>query len=309
MKTTLLYPPAALLLFVLLCTVVRPATAAENSGRLVVGVCQFPVSGDIAANGHWIRKQMLEAKKRGADIVQFPECALSGYGEEDFTSLEQVDWDELHRQTAGILAMADSLNIWVLLGSSHRLSGDHKPHNSLYVIDQDGNIVDRYDKRFCTKSDLKYYTPGDHYVTFEVNGIICGILICYDVRFPELYRDYTLQGVQVLFQSFYNARQKKGGIHPVIMPVTAQAHAGINHFFMLLANSSARHSWPNHFITPDGRIAKKLKPDHPGVLIAEIDVSKKYYDASAPFRAEAINGKRNSGDTVDDERSRNRTGY
>jgi predicted amidohydrolase len=288
---------------------VQPASAEGKTGRLVVGVCQFPVSGDIAANGRWIRKQLLEAKKRGADIVQFPECALSGYGEEDFMSLEQVDWDELRRQTAGILAMADSLNIWVLLGSSHRLSGRHKPHNSLYVIDPNGKIVDRYDKRFCTESDLKFYTPGDHYVTFEVNGIICGILICYDVRIPELYRDYSLQGVQVLFQSFYNARQKKGGIHPIIMPATAQAHAGINHFFMLLANSSTRYSWPNHFITPDGRIANKLKPDHPGVLIAEIDVSKKYYDASAPFRAEAINGKRNSGDTVDDEKSRNRTDY
>jgi len=309
MKTTLLHPLAALLLFVLLSTAALPASAAEKTGRLVVGVCQFPVSGDVAANGRWIRKQLLQAKDKGADSVQFPECALSGYGGEDFTSLDSLDWDELQRQTARIQATADSLNVWVLLGSSHRLSGGHRPHNSIYLIDPDGKIADRYDKRFCTEGDLKYYTPGDHYVTFNIHGITCGILICYDVRFPELYRDYCQKGVQALFQSFYNARQKKGGIHPIIMPVTAQAHAGINHFFMLLANSSARYSWPNHYITPDGRIAGSLKPDHPGVLIAEIDVSKKYYDASAPFRAEAINGKRHSGDTVDDARSRNRTVY
>jgi deaminated glutathione amidase len=308
MKTNFFQSAGTTCLMVFFCLSVLGAQVPQKS-RLVVGICQFPVSSDIAANSRWIKKQMREAKSRGAEIVQFPECALSGYGGEDYASLDSLDWNELHNQTTSILATADSLNVWLLLGSTHRLSDGYKPHNSMYVIDPDGKILDRYDKRFCTEGDLKYYTPGDHYVTFDVHGITCGLLICYDIRFPELYRDYCLQQVQVLFQSFYNARQKKGGIHPVIMPVTAQAHAGINHFFMLLANSSTRYSWPNHFITPDGRIAKKLKPDHPGVLIAAIDVSQKYYDASAPFRADAIHGKRNSGETVSDERSKNRTVY
>ena len=46
--------------------------------------------------------------------------------------------------------------------------------NSLYVINRDGEVIDRYDKRFCTGGDLQHYSPGDHFVTFDVNDVRCG---------------------------------------------------------------------------------------------------------------------------------------
>ena len=49
--------------------------------------------------------------------------------------------------------LAKKLKLWVVLGSDHRLSAGNKPHNSLYVISPKGEIVDRYDKRFCTGGD------------------------------------------------------------------------------------------------------------------------------------------------------------
>lgn len=76
------------------------------------------------------------------------------------------------------------------------LTGDHKPHNSLYIINATGSIVDRYDKRFCagdpeeSAGGLVHYTPGDHLSVFTINGIRCGALICHDYRYPELYREY-----------------------------------------------------------------------------------------------------------------------
>ena len=113
-----------------------------------------------------------------------PECALSGYAGTDLPSAADLDWDLLHKETDSILALAKELGVWVVLGSNHRLSGDHKPHNSLYVINSQGQIVDRYDKRFCTDTDLRYYSPGDHFVTFGLNGVKCGLLICYDMHPP-----------------------------------------------------------------------------------------------------------------------------
>jgi predicted amidohydrolase len=148
-----------------------------------------------------------------------------------------------------------------------------------------------------------YCSPGDHFVLFKINGVHCGLLICYDVRFPELYREYRKLGCDVIFQSFYNARADKGSIHPIIMPVSAQAHAATNYFYMSLTNSSAPESWPCQFITPDGLVQNKLPANVPGVLISEIDLSEKYYDASADFRSDAIRGKFNSGVTVRDSLS------
>ncbi len=192
------------------------------------------------------------------------------------------------------------------MGSLHRLSGTNKPHNCLYVINPDGKLTDRYDKRFCTSSDLEYCSPGDHFVTFRINGVTCGLLICYDVRFPELYREYRKLGCDMIFQSFYNARQEEGSIHPVIMPVSAEAHAATNYFYMSLSNSSAPESWPCHFITPDGLVKNKLPVNIPGMLISEADISEKFYDASGEFRNDAINGKLNSGETVNDPLSSDR---
>jgi deaminated glutathione amidase len=71
---------------------------------------------------------------------------------------------------------------------------------------------------------------GDHFVRFNINGVDCGLLICYDIGFHELFRQYRKLNTDVLFQSFHNARQRKGTIHPIIMHVTAQAMAASNIF-------------------------------------------------------------------------------
>ncbi|HAM10552.1 MAG TPA: carbon-nitrogen hydrolase family protein [Bacteroidales bacterium] len=277
-----------------------------DSGRIRIASCQFPVSADVMSNYRFIESQMIEAKLKKADVVHFPECALSGYPGSDFQTLDNFNWDELHRLTDSVILLADKLNMFVILGSLHKLSGANKPHNSLYVITPDGKIADRYDKRFCTSTDLKFSSPGDHFVSFSISGVKCGLLICYDIRYPELYREYRKLGCDVIFQSFYNARAEKGSIHPVIMPVSAQAHAATNYFYMSLTNSSAPESWPCHFLTPDGLIQNKLPYNAPGILISDIDLSAKYYDASREYRPDAMNGKLNSGTTLRDTLSSRR---
>ncbi len=277
-----------------------------NIGKIRIASCQFPVSSDISANLIWITDQMIASSLKKATIVHFSECSLTGYPGVDMDSMDNFDWDELSVATDSIMALAKDLKLWVILGSIHKLNGDNKPFNCLYLINSDGELVDRYDKRFCTGGDLKFFSPGDHFVNFDLNGVNCGLLICYDVRFPELYREYRSLNTEVIFQSFHNARQKKGSIHPIIMPLTSQARAATNYFYMSLTNSSAAESWPNHFITPDGLIQNKLTPNTPGVLISDIDTKVKYYDASRPYRADAINGKLNSGEILPDSLSNNR---
>lgn len=104
--------------------------------KVTVATCQFPVSADLRSNALYILKQMRVAKKRGAHIAHFCEGSLSGY--------------------------------WILLGSSHPLSGRRKPHNSVYIINNRGEIIDRYDKMFCSgdrlgkKGDLAHYSPGNY---------------------------------------------------------------------------------------------------------------------------------------------------
>lgn len=281
-----------------------------------VATCQFSVEASIESNRRWVMRQLRTAAEREADIAHFSECALSGYAGVDLPSSEDFDWEELRAATEEIMAAARELGIWVILGSSHPLSGSHKPHNSLYVIDSKGSLVDRYDKRFCTGElspqpslDLGQYTPGSRPVTFRLKGITCGLAICYEYRFPELYRDYSQRGVKVVFQSFHNARSmvvedESYNIWKTIVPSTMACRAAENHFWISANNSTARVSrWPSFAVRPDGQIVGKLKLHRPGVLITDMDLDPNFFDAPAPWRKTAIAGRLHSGRLTHDPRS------
>ena len=280
-----------------------------SSSVLKVTTCQFAVGRSIKRNSLAICELLHGAKKAKADIVHFSECALSGYVGTDFPNFEGYDWDLLKEETEKIMALAAKLRLWVVLGSTHRLTEPNKPHNSLYLIGPDGKIVDRYDKRFCTPGDLRRLTPGDRFVSFTINGVKCSLLICFDLRFPELYRALYKQGINCIFQSFYNARQKGPSVHTHIMRQTMQCRAATNYFWVSMSNSSGYYSpYPSCFIQPDGMIVRQLRANRPGLMVNTVDLGRKFYDPMADFRDMAISGKLNNArQAVNDPRSRMRT--
>lgn len=280
-----------------------------GTGTLKVATCQFAVGASIRRNSRAICELLHGAKKGRADIVHFSECALSGYVGTDFPNFEGYDWQLLRDETEKVTALAAKLKLWVVLGSTHRLTEPNKPHNSLYLIGPDGGIVDRYDKRFCTPGDLRRLTPGDRFVNFQINGVKCSLLICFDLRFPELYRQLYEQKVNCVFQSFYNARQKGPSVHTQIMRQTMQCRAATNHLWVSMTNSSGYYSpYPSCFIRPDGKIVRQLRQNRLGLMVNTVDLNRKFYDPMADFRDMAISGKLNNArQAVNDPRSRNRT--
>ena len=252
---------------------------------------------------------MREAHEWDADIIHFSECALSGYASVDFENLESFDWEWLREESEKIISLAAELGLWVVLGSTHRLTAPNKPHNSLYLISPEGKIACRYDKRFCTESDLQHYTPGNRFEYFTINGVKCSLLICFDLRFPEIYRQLYKEDVNCIFQSFYNARQKGTSIHKQIMRQTMQCRAATNYFWVSMANSCGIYSpYPSCFIQPDGRIIGQVKQNARGLIINTVDLKKEFYDPMAKFRETAIGGNLTNGpQTLDDPRSKDMT--
>jgi predicted amidohydrolase len=283
---------------------------------LRVATCQFSVEAEIEHNRRWVLRQIAQAAKSQADVVHFSECALSGYAGVDIPNIKALDWDELVAVTRDVQTAAKKHKVWVLLGSTHRLSNGNKPHNTVYVINARGQIVDRYDKRFCTglagrrpTMDLSHYSPGNRFVTFRVKGITCGVLICYDYRFPELYREYKRLGVDILFQSFHNARStvvddQQYNIWRTIVPATMSCRAAENHFWVSSNNSTTRPSrWGSFAVRPDGQIVGKLPLHKPGVLITDMLLDPSLFDAPGPWREAVMNGQLHSGCPVEDPRS------
>lgn len=305
--------------------------------NLTVATCQFPISSDIQSNLTHISRQIQTANEHDADVVHFPEACLSGYAGVDFSSYEDFDWELLRESTENVIDLARENRIWVILGSTHPLSDQQKPHNSLYIINSNGEITDRYDKRFCSGNqsddpvpynDLAYYNSGDHFSIFSVRGVTCGALICYDYRFSELYREYKRRGVQLMFHSYhagnvpaprFAAMQDEVGkdhancnprstIPGITMPATMIARAANNHMWISCPNSSAKEScWPSFFVRPDGVVTGRLRRNEAGVLVSTVNTDQSIYDSTADWRDRAMDGVFHSGTLVSDTRSDDRT--
>jgi deaminated glutathione amidase len=293
--------------------------------KLTVATCQFPVSADIEQNAGWITAQLSEAADRDARVAHFPEGALSGYAGTDFATFTGFGWDTLDRAAGRIREAASELGIWVVTGSAHQFSDVSKPHNSLYLISDHGEIVTRYDKRFLGGPDLDHYSPGNHFSTWTIDGVVCGALICYDYRFPELYRHYVTLDVKVMFHSFHAGNFPAGRVaeigaaigteyaalnpaatftYPgITMPAVMTGTAACNNVWISCPNSSAAESlWPSFFVRSDGITIGRLDRNAPGVLISMVDTEQDLYDSTGPWRRRAIAGVLHSGELAEDDR-------
>jgi predicted amidohydrolase len=302
--------------------------------KLSVATCQFPTSADMHRNSQYVSQLMKHAREQGADVAHFPEACLSGYAGADLESYDGFDWQLLRACTQQIIDLAGTLALWTILGSTHQLSAPHKPHNSLYIISAQGQLINRYDKRFCwgdaseQTGDLAHYTAGNHFSVFAIKGMQCGALICHDYRYPELYREYKRRGVRLMFHSYHAAHISparfqrmeaevgkahhacsRGTTYPSItMPATMIAAAASSHVWISCPNSSAREScWGSFFVRADGVIMGQLERHSTDILLSTVDTDADLYDSTCAWRDRALAGILHSGSLVYDERSEKRT--
>lgn len=258
---------------------------------ITVATSQFAVCADVGKNMFAIKKQIKYAAGKKADIIHFSECCLSGYGGFDFEAYDPETEKQIKRGISEICLLAKSYKIRVVFGTHFFEKNQQKPNNSLFVINAEGEIVTRYDKRLLSEFDLDWYSPGKNPGVFEMKGIKCGLLICHEWRYPELYRQYYHLGVELLFQSWYDGNytedeyESEGKNLGEVIPGFVRGNAANNRLWVSASNTSKRQSsFPAFVCRPDGRIKGKLKRNVAGVLISEIDLPGEYLDLSGHQR-------------------------
>lgn len=139
-----------------------------------------------------------EAASKGVDTVLLPETwNLGFFPKENLAELADCDGQRT-RSVFGKLAKA--LNVNIVAGSVVNKKADGI-YNTAYVFNKEGECVAEYDKThlFSPMGEDKFFKKGDHRCTFTLDGVKCALIICYDVRFPELTRTMTVGGVNILF--------------------------------------------------------------------------------------------------------------
>ena len=275
-------------------------------GRIRIAVAQTPVTVDPAANGVAIRSAMRRAADDGARLVHFSEGALTGYAgaAKPHYSGWQIDWAPVADELAATMTLAGELGVWAVVGGNHRLTGDHRPHNSLWVINDEGELADRYDKRLLSYAEITgFYTPGDHECVFEVDGFRFGCLLCIEVNFPELWSQQRDRGVDcVLFSTFSE---------DPIFEVIARGHAAANGYWVSMAvPAQCAPAGPSTMIGPHGYLLRRADPDGPGVICVDLDRTDPSLDSALnmarPWGATARDGDVYAAHRVTDARSLDR---
>lgn len=164
-----------------------------------ISIIQMNVKvGDPDYNYNRVEKLLKDAITEQPDIIVLPETWNIGFFPTD--NLETLV-DDNGRRTKNIMSnFAKSNNVNIVAGSvGTKKNGS--VYNTTYVFDRNGNVVSEYDKvhGFTPSNEHEYFKGGTQISNFELDGIKCSGVICYDVRFPELIRSATIKGVDLFF--------------------------------------------------------------------------------------------------------------
>ena len=261
---------------------------------LTIATCQFNTSGDISGNLKKMCAQIKKAKSGKADIVQFAECSLTGYGGIDIEKTEKEHYPqllELGKAIKELQAIAKEFSIYIIIGTHYYVKNKSRPMNSLLIINSEGGIEARYDKRILpgvpgknATQDQLHYSSGQKPVTFDIKGIKCGLLICHEWRYPELYREYKKLGAEIIFHSWYEGNYNENeylsnGCELIVNSV--RGYAANNYLWISGSNICNKQcAFPGFIVQPDGRILCKSQRNKEHALIETIDFNMKFDDTA-----------------------------
>ncbi len=240
--------------------------------------------GDVEANVTLAERLLNEAAEKGADIACLPEVfTYLGSSAGRAAAAESIPGPITER----LATIARERSMWIVGGSILERDGD-RIYNTCTVFDRDGELVARYRKIHLFDVELpgqppfresSTFTPGEELVTHETDQARIGLSICYDLRFPELYRGLMVLGAEVLF-----------------VPAQFQHETGVDHWEVLLraraiedqcyvvaagqwgmfgAPDKGQRSYGHSMVVdPWGRIVAQAPEEGDGVWLADLDLGE-----------------------------------
>ena len=234
------------------------------------------MAANLSAAAHGVRA----ARAEGADLVMLPEYAalLDGSGR---VMRDNSFAEEAHPALASLQSLAREVGAWLLVGSlTVKVEGERMANRS-YLLAPDGAIQARYDKIHMFDATLpsgkviresSAYQPGDDAVLAPTPWGVLGMTVCYDLRFPQLYRALANAGAS--FLAVPASFQHETGVAHWHALLRARAIENLSYVFapaMCGEHPGNRRTYGHSLIVdPWGRIVAELG-DEPGVIVADID--------------------------------------
>jgi predicted amidohydrolase len=246
-----------------------------------VAVCQLNSRDDRKANLATARDLLDRAAAGGADLAVLPEYVDYLGPAAGLPEPEPVDGEF----AAFFADAARELGMWVHAGSFHEAGPQGRTFNTSLVFDRTGTVAAVYRKIHLYDVEIpdrvsyqesRGVAPGDETVVVDVDGVPLGLSICYDLRFPELYRRLAVDG----------------GARLLVVPAAFMMHTGRDHWEVLLRARAIENQCyvvaaaqigdhepgltcygRSMVIDPWGTVVAQA-PDAAGVTVAEVDLAR-----------------------------------
>lgn len=226
--------------------------------------------GDVESNFQKVEEKIRQAALTEPDVIVLPEMWNTSFFPKQIRELADLNGQ---RTKKFLSSLTKELQVNIVGGSVARLEKE-KLYNTCFVYNRKGEEIAQYDKvhAFSPSGEHQYFTTGNQLTTFTLDGVQCGVIICYDLRFVEWVRMYALAGIDVLFVPA--AWPDKRILH---WDTLNRARAIENQMFVVCVNSVGKtdtmqfggHSaiidpWGEYIVSPD---------EHDEIKRGEIDFS------------------------------------
>lgn len=246
-----------------------------------VAAIQMPTVKDKIQNIRTAGTYIEKIKAENPDFVILPEMFCCPYQTENFPVYAEKEGGPSWQ------AMSDyarKYHIYLIAGSMPEADDVGKVYNTSYIFDRDGKQIGKHRKAHLFDINVKNgqhfkesdtLTSGDHATVFATEFGKMGVMICYDIRFPEFARTMVLDGARMIFvPAAFNMTTG-----PAHWELTFRARALDNQIYMLgcapARDTQAGYiSWGHSIVTdPWGKVMKQLG-EKEGILIEEIDLDR-----------------------------------
>ncbi len=259
-----------------------PEDVSPQKSSLNVACIQMTSGVDIQENIHMAAEFVKEAAKNGAEFIATPENT-GAMIHDSKVRYNTAFTEEDHPAISAFSNLANSLNIWLLIGSLATKVSGTKLANRSYLFNPDGQTAAVYQKIHMFAVDLPtgeshreadYMEPGSKAVIAQMPKARLGMTICYDMRFPHMYRQMAVNGAEIFaVPSAFTVPTGRAHWHVMLRAraietgcfVVAPAQCG--------THDGGRQTYGHSIIIdPWGRILAEAE-EKPGIIYAELDLS------------------------------------
>lgn len=234
-----------------------------------IGAYQFAVTGDIQKNLAVMQKAIADASNKGVRLLAFSECALTGYPPLKTTAPKDIDFSMAEQSLNRLRELSKLNNMYLLVGTVTQRNNAY--YNSVVCIAPDGKASNPYHKRALGGWDADNFTEGSNKGVYELDGYRIGVRICYEVRFPEYFRELFREKTDLNIVHFCDVTYMDNLERYELIKAHLMTRAVENTCPILSVNDIAPHqAAPTALINEDGKVLAETQRHTEQMLVYDL---------------------------------------